>query len=187
MFAPCSRNPDVPFSLRCRCKFHNFAGEYSPVFLFLTRWKYRATPSQTSPITNNCYYGRTPWTKFPDGTCWPLNCKISISLYLPSVHVSTCLSSAHWQLNVSWTLPCLVSTSMRLEFWLLLLFQVLTSHPYTDPQYGGMFASYRPQAMVWTSRSHVCSVTLTFGMLHIRILFYIPSFLLIYFWHTSVS
>ncbi|KAF9665716.1 hypothetical protein SADUNF_Sadunf16G0152600 [Salix dunnii] len=25
---------------------------------------------------------------------------------------------------------------------------VLTSHPYTDPQYGGMFASYRPQAMV---------------------------------------
>ncbi|KAL3611370.1 hypothetical protein D5086_002390 [Populus alba] len=25
---------------------------------------------------------------------------------------------------------------------------VLTSHPYTDPQYGGIFASYRPQAMV---------------------------------------
>ncbi|KAJ6692096.1 TRANSCRIPTION FACTOR NF-Y ALPHA-RELATED [Salix purpurea] len=27
-------------------------------------------------------------------------------------------------------------------------FQVLTSHPYTDPQYGGMFASYGAQAMV---------------------------------------
>jgi hypothetical protein len=67
----------------------------------------------------------------------------------------------HWQLNVSWTLPYLAPTSMHPEFWVLLLFQVLTSHPYTDPQYGGIFASYRPQAMVWTSWSHGYSKTLT--------------------------
>lgn len=31
---------------------------------------------------------------------------------------------------------------------LLILFQVLTSYPYSDPQYGGVLTPYGPQAVV---------------------------------------
>lgn len=70
------------------------------------------------------------------------------SLSLPNVHVPADLH-AHTIVNCHHhtlfkSLTCFPTVH---NFWVLNIFQVLTSYPYSDQQYGGMI-TYAPQPMV---------------------------------------
>lgn len=134
--------------------------------LFLVRWKYweRSPASQVYSVFYIPTGGWTSWPKFPDGTCWPLNCKNCVSLktnVYEEINMSSVCSSF---LYLCARNNEYISFLRKIDVWLFgiaslltgykkdfkyLHLQVLTSYPFSDAQYCQMLTSYGPQATVF--------------------------------------